>query len=251
MMNRPERLSEVLGLWAGSMMAPALALGTLIREERIFHARGIYFRAEVEVADQVPMAFESVADSLAQGPALARLSAGLWRTKRGMLPDVLGLAIRFNADPNADFGPQENSQDLLTATMKSLLTLPLAALMSNQEDFLANTYHGAGKYEISDKDGMRLRITPLQQPGSSGTDRYDRIRNAVAGGEVVFQLETSTSPNSAQWFPLVKIRLQSEVKIDEDKVMFWPFRGQNIRPQGFVQFTRPVPYLASQWARQV
>ena len=49
----PKRFSEALGLWAGGVIAPWFAFGSLIRQERMFHPRGVYFRAEVEAAEGV------------------------------------------------------------------------------------------------------------------------------------------------------------------------------------------------------
>src|SRR5688500_14984361 len=94
--NRPKRLSEVLGLWAGGMVAPLLTVGSLLRQARVLHPRGIYFRAKAEPAMDVDARFADLADALSKGDALMRLSAGFSRMRRGMLPDVLGVALRFN-----------------------------------------------------------------------------------------------------------------------------------------------------------
>jgi hypothetical protein len=250
--NRPERFSEVLGLWGGSMMAPLVTVGSLIRQARVFHPRGIYFQAKAEPAENVDPQFADLADGLSKGDALVRLSAGLSRRGRSALPDVLGVAIRFNTTANSDFAVQKGTQDLLLVTAKNLLTLPLAALRTNRHDFMSNLYYGMAPFEFDDQSGMRMRLTPLPQAGSSGEDRYAMIREAVATDEVAFMLETASISDPDKWFPLVRIRLIAEVKIDDRKVSFWPFyTGQGIRPRGFVQYMRPVPYLSSQWARSI
>jgi hypothetical protein len=247
---RPERFSEVLGLWAGSMLAPLVTVGSLLRQARIFHPRGIYFQAKVEPANDVGPQFAELVEALSKGDALMRLSAGMSKMGRGVLPDVLGVAVRFNTAANADFAVQEGTQDLLMATSRTLLTLPLAALRTNQHDFLANRYYGMGEFQLADQTGMRLRLTPLLQSGSSGEDRYQMIREAVANDEVAFMLETATASEPDQWFPLVRIRLVNEAKVDDRRMSFWPFSiGQELRPRGFIQYMRPVPYLSSQWAR--
>jgi hypothetical protein len=248
--NRPERFSEVLGLWAGSMFAPILTVGSLIRQARVFHPRGIYFQAKVEPAENVDPQFADLADGLSKGDALMRLSAGMSRMRRGLLPDVLGVAVRFNTKANADFEVQEGTQDLLMATSRSVLTLPIAALRTNQNDFMANRYYGMGTFELGEQDCMRMRLTPLPQSVGAGEDRYAMIRDAVAIDEVPFLLETASISEPDKWYPLVRIRLLAEVKIDDRRMSFWPFHtGQGIRPQGFIQYMRPVPYLSSQWAR--
>jgi hypothetical protein len=248
--NRPERFSEVLGLWTGSMLAPLLTLGSLLRQARVFHPRGIYFQAKAEPADNVDPQFATLADGLSKGDALVRFSAGLSKMRRGVLPDVLGVAVRFNTSANNDFEVKKDTQDLLMVTARNVLTLPIAALKTDQRDFLANLYYGMGCYELADQPGMQLRLTPLRQSGSSGEDRYDMLRELVATDEVAFMLETASVSEPGQWYPLVRIRLVSEAKIDDRKMSFWPFyTGQDIRPQGFIQYMRPVPYLSSQWVR--
>ena len=250
MLSRPKRLSEVLGLWAGGVVAPLFAIGSRLRQSRVFHPRGIYFKAEVTEAADVPEGFAELAQGLSQGDALVRLSAGMWDMKRGVLPDVLGFAIRFNTSADAKFKPKEDSQDLLLATSKSVLMLPLAALITRQRDFLANLYFGMGKFEIAGKSDMWLRVRPLTESDSSNQNRYDKIRDAVAGGDVEFMLEGAYKNDPQKWFHLVRIRLTDEVEPDDRAVEFWPFQiGQGIRPQGFIQFTRPIPYLSSQWGR--
>lgn len=248
--NRPERFSEVLGLWAGSMFAPLLTVGSLLRQARVFHPRGIYFQAKVEPADNVDPQFAQLAEGLSKNDALMRLSAGMSKMRRGMLPDVLGVAVRFNTTASGDFEAKSATQDLLMVTSRTLLTLPLAALQTNHRNFLANLYYGMGCFEIADQTNMQLRLTPLLQSGSSGEDRYDMIRQAVTMDEVAFLLETASASEPDKWMPLVRIRLLAEVKIDDRKMSFWPFyTGQGIKPRGFIQYLRPVPYLSSQWAR--
>jgi hypothetical protein len=251
MLSRPKRLGEMLGLWAGSVVAPMSAIGSWLRRSRFFHPQGIYFKAEVQVAMMNPTPpFDTIAQGLSQGDALVRLSAGIWDMKRGLFPDVLGFAIRFNTDAAADFEPQHDSQDLLLATSRRLITLPLAPLMTNQRDFLANNYYGMARFELAEQPNMILRIKPLTQSASSNKNRYDKIRDAVTSGDVDFLLEAASKSDPNNWFALVRIRLQTEVDLDDRMVKFWPFLiGQDIRPQGFTQFMRPIPYLSSQWAR--
>ncbi len=248
--NRPERFGELLGLWTGSMLAPMLTFGSMLRQARVFHPRGIYFRAKAEPAVDVDPQFADIATGLSKGDALMRLSAGLSKMGRGVLPDILGISMRFNTKANEDFAAREGTQDLLMVTSRGVLTLPFAALQTNQNDFLANLYYGMGNYQLADRTGMRLRLTPLPQTGSSGEDRYDAIRQALANDEVAFLLETSSLSEQSAWSPLVRIRLIEEVKIDDRKMTFWPFyTGQGIEPTGFIQHMRTVPYLSSQWAR--
>jgi len=251
-LSRPKRFSEVLGLWIGGVMAPAVAIGSALRRRRIFHPRGVYFRAEVEAAQDLGAPFSALAQGLAEGDTLVRVSAGMWNTETGVLPDLLGVALRFNTAADAGYIPQAGTQDLLLVTAESLFTLLPAALATNQRDFLANVYHGMARFELAGQANMRLRLVPLTQFAGNASNRYDKLRDAVAHAEVVFRLEAASESNLTQWIPLVRITLKNEVILDDRSVEFWPFRAaQGIRPQGLVQFTRPVPYLSSQWARSL
>jgi hypothetical protein len=248
----PNRFSEALGLWLGGVIAPAFAVGSALRRGRVFHPRGITFRAEVKAHAAVNPAFAKLAAGLSEGDALVRLSTGLWRSDRSFAPDLLGFAIRFHTNANANFQAQQGSQDLLLATSPSLLALPIALLVTNQRDFLANRYFGMSPFEVAGQPNMYLRIVPMTQVNAPGANRYERIRNAVADNEIVFRLEIASASQTTQWHPLVEIRLTSEVMVDQSALKLWPFQvGQGIRPQGLTQFMRPVPYLLSQYARSM
>lgn len=246
----PKRFSEALGLWAGSVISPILAVGSVLRQGRVVHPRGISFRAEVKPAEGVDDIYAEIADNLSQGETLVRLSPGASRSDRGLLPDVLGVAIRFGADATNDFAPQERSQDILMITAKRLLALPLAMLATDQRDFLDNNYHGGALFEIAGRPNLRLRLVPLTPPKAEGPNRFAKLRNAVAEGDVMFRLDIESTRDESMSSPLVEIQLIEEIAIDDDKLHMSPFQvGGDIRPQGFVQFMRPVPYLLSQYAR--
>ena len=249
----PKRFSEALGLWAGGLVAPMFAIGSLLRQERVFHARGLYVRAEVEAAEGVHPALEPLVEALTQSDALMRLSAGLYKGNLGLLPDVLGMAIRFGGDPAQGFMPRLGAQDLTLITARRILALPLAMLATDQQDFLANVFHGAGPFEIAGHPWMRIRVKPLGVPvPASSRDRFARLRAAIEAGEVRFRLEIESMLDASLGSAVVDLHLVEEVEVDEETLGFWPFRrGQPIRPMGLVQFMRPVPYLLSEWARKV
>jgi hypothetical protein len=246
-------MTEAVGLWVGSLIAPLFAFGSLLRQARIFHPQGINFRADVRAIEgaEVDPRFTELAQNLIKGDALVRFSTGRGSMGKVMLPDVLGMSIRFRADRDDNYKPEEGAQDLLLVTSESLLQLPVAALATNQYNFAGNIYHGMAPFEVAEQPDMVLRVVPTTQIDATSTDRYQNIRTAVDDGEVVFRLETASQYQPMKWFPLVEIRLMSEVAIDDSKLEFYPFRtGQNIIPQGFIQYLRPVPYLMSQWARK-
>lgn len=251
-MITPKRFSEALGLWTGAVVAPMFAVGSALRQARVFHPRGISFRAEAKPAEDIKEMYTEVAEGLSQGEALARLSPGVWRGDKGLLPDVLGFSIRFGADPAENWAPGERTQDLLLVTTKRLLTLPLAMLSTNQRDFLGNSYYGGAPFQINGKPNLRLRLVPLTQTEPVAGDRFAKLRKAVADGDVSFRLDIVSDRDPSLSSPLIEIGLTEEVQINEEELEFWPFNtGQDIVPMGFVQFTRPVPYLLSQYARDI
>jgi hypothetical protein len=252
-MHTPKRFTEAAGLWVGSLIAPIFAFGSLLRQARIFHPQGINFRADVRAIEgqEIDPRFTELVQGLTKGDALVRFSTGMWSVDMMRLPDVLGMSIRFRADRDNNFGPEEGAQDLLLVTSESLAQLPVAALATNQYNFAGNAYHGMAPFAVAEQQDMILRVVPTTHINVSGTDRYQNIRTSVDEEDVVFRLETASQFQPMKWLPLVEIRLMAEVSIDDTKLEFYPFRtGQNIIPQGFIQYMRPVPYLLSQYARQ-
>ena len=252
-MITPKRFREALGLWVGGVIAPIFGIGSALRQDRLFHPRGITFRAQASAAPDVTEQFADVAEALTQGDALVRLSPGAFTGDKGIMPDVLGVAIRFGAGATENFAPRAGSQDLLMASAPNVWTLPIAALKTNQRDFLANVYRGMAPFEIGNYENMRLRLVP-QTPAESSPelDRFQSLRQAVADGGVTFRLYADSTKNPNLSSPLVDIQLVEEVILDEETLEFWPFRvGAGIRPSGFVQFMRHVPYLLSEYGRQI
>lgn len=252
MLTKPKRLSEAMGLWAGSLVAPIFALGSWLRQGRVFHPKGIHFRATTNAVENVDEQLSEVAQALVKNDALVRFSTGMSRREKAILPDVLGISIRFGSGDRANnYEPREDAQDLLMITAKSLFMLRRGAIATDQENFAGNIYHGAAPFEVGEQPNMLLRLVPLTHIETSGTDRYQNLRQAVDEGDVTFRLEAAKMSLPNKWYPLVEIRLTSEVLVDETELDFWPFRtGRGIVPQGFVQWSRPVPYLLSEYGRK-
>lgn len=239
-------LREKMGLIAGTALSPLFLVGSALRDARFFHPRGLCFHAVVEPARAVQPGFETLASRLS-GDALVRLSSALWREERN-LPNLLGLSIRFKAQPPLE-KPTVVSQDLLTATARSPWTLAVDSVRTNQHDFLANRYYGMSPFEVDGLGSIQIRITP-KPTTSMGEDRYQKLAYAVGTSEVRLLMEVLDRRTSSEWQPVVEIRLEKEVDIDESKLQFWPFRnGLGIKPKGFVHFLRPMPYVASRFGR--
>src|SRR5262245_44692135 len=151
------RLREAIGRGIGGLLAPLAAEGSLIRGARLFHPDGVVFCADVK-----PIATEGALGDLARrlsGRALVRFSGALWRTKASdSMPDILGVSVRFTKRRAASQRPLRGDQDLLFATIRSLLLLPIAPFMTNTCDFLSNTYHAGLPFCVQGLGRVRFRL---------------------------------------------------------------------------------------------
>ncbi|MFO7564975.1 MAG: hypothetical protein R6X02_20185 [Enhygromyxa sp.] len=193
-----------------------------------------------------------VGNNLSQGESLIRFSLGMRGRDRKVIPNVHSVSIRFGAERGEQFEPRGDAQDLMLMTAQRVVTMPIAALATKQENFAGDIYHGGAPFEIDERPNMLLRLVPLGHVDTTGKDPFQNLRQAVEDGEVSFRLETSMMSQPNKWFPLVDIQLADEVVIDDTRIEFQPFRtGRGIVPQGFVHYTRQVPYLMSEYARKV
>lgn len=245
----PQSACEWAGLLIGGLIAPFFAMGSLLRRDRFFHPRGICFFARVTPA-ATSADLQALANRLA-GTALVRLSAGAWRKNHPCLPDVLGFSIRFGVRPPEDL-LHEDTQDLLTASARSLWTLLPDSLKTRRGSFMSNRYTGMTVFEIDGQRGWLVAIQPLEADGE-GEDRFQRIRNATAAGHAHFSLQVARHRQKDHWYPAATIELLEEEVIDQDEdLLFTPFNAQlGIRPQGFIHFLRYFPYLASRAGRKL
>lgn len=242
------RLSEGLGYVTGVLASPAFALGSLLRRARIFHPDGQIFSAVCEPEASAP-ALAAVAERLA-GTAVVRLSAGLWRRGREW-PDVLGCAIRLRGRRPAAATAEPGDQDLLFASFRSLVTLPLAFVATNQHDYLRNTYYAVLPYELAGVGAVSLRLVPTTPVEGRGVNREARLGDALRRGPVTFRLELRPRFRLlSAWRPLASLRLVEPLGVPPQALRFSPWRdGMGLRPRGFVQAARALPYRFSQRAR--
>jgi hypothetical protein len=233
------KLSEAIGRLIGGALAPLAALGSLARRARLFHPDGVLYRADVE-----PIADDTVARALA-GSALVRLSGALWRWPRGAkLPDILGIAVRFHPE-------NSRAQDLLFATFRTSLELPLALFTTNVRDFLANTYGTVLPSRAPELGLVDFRLVPEPIAGD-GADRRDRLERAVRAGRAVFVLQVRERRARARYRGIALLRLREQLEGGGEELRFDPFHaGAGIEPAGFLQAIRALTYPASQMARSL
>ncbi len=237
-----ERAGEVVG----AVLAPVFKKISEVRRARTFHPDGLVFEAKV-----VPL---SPAGKKLEGTAIVRCSGALF--KRGpQLPDVLGVAIRFQDHPSVTTEAKAGDQDLLFATIVSPLTMPFSPLTTDVSDFSHNHFWAVSPFDVeaseNERQRAKFRLTPLHRnaPLESTGTREERLREAVRAGVAGFTLELRKTWSLA-WYPIATIQLEREVQLDQAALHFSAFNdGKGIVPRGFVQAIRLAVYPASQEGR--
>jgi hypothetical protein len=234
--------TEVIGRVIGALAAPFAAMGSLIRGARIFHPDGVLYRAEVRA-----VAATTLARAL-EGPALVRLSGAMWRDEPGAeRPDILGVAVRLQpGEPTA--------QDLIFATFRSALTLPLGPFTTDAHDYLGNIYYTALPSLAPELGRVELRLVPEPVPPQEmpGCDRAERLQHAVVAGLAVLWLEVRPLRAGASWRRLAGVELRERLPGGGADLRFNPFlAGLGIQPTGLLQAVRSVVYPASQLGRSL
>ena len=246
----PEGLRERAGSWIGRAWAPFIAAIARLRRARMFHPDGHTFTGVVEPfrdedgrAPSDP-ALLDLAGALGSR-VLARLSGALWRGEVEHL-DVLGLALRFRPSAQPfDHRPHAGDTDLLTATIRSPLTMLGAPLVTDASDFVGNRYWAVSPF-VFDGTRLELRLVPVTGGPSAGT-RLERLRAAVATGRAAWWLDARRTLH-LRWHRVARITLEAPIELDQDALRFDPFRGV-LRPVGLVHAIRRAAYPASQGSR--
>ena len=239
------RIDEIIGRAIGATVAPITFLGSLLRGNRLFHPDGVVYRAEVE-----PILRDGqlgrLAERLADGIALVRLSGALWEWPQGKrAPDLLGMVVRFRAVDEVSPRSRPGDQDLLLVTARSLPQLLTAAFSTNVSDFLANRYYAILPFTLEGVGKVYVRLVPMQ--GSpAGADRRERLALAVAQGKAVLRLELRRARRDEPWFPVAAIALREPAGIEDAKLAFDPgSTAKGLVPRGVLQWVRPAAYAAS------
>jgi len=238
-----ERFGEAIGgLWA-----PVVAMISHARKARMFHPEGHTFRGISEPACAFDDPYWPLAARLG-GRVLARFSGALSRGERERL-DVLGFALRFrrSAGEPIDHVAESGDTDLLSATIRSPLTMLGAPLFTNAHDFVTNRYWAVSPFAPSMIDHrVELRLSPIDPVERPGR-RAEKLASAVASGHATWLLEARRTLH-LRWRPLCKIALTEAATIDQAALRFDPFRGV-LEPVGLVHAIRRATYAASQHAR--
>jgi hypothetical protein len=233
-----EGLRERLGAAVGAATAPLIERISRARHGRTFHPEGLTFEAHVEALRP------GLAEELGSR-ALVRMSPALWRGLHERF-EVLGMALRFRqGDAPFDEQARSGDTDLLTATIRSPLTMAFSPLFTDASDFAGNKYWAVSPFE-HDHDRFELRLVPVD-PGKTEGTRTERLLDAVDAGRAQWWLECRRTLRLT-WHPIARIALTHEAPLDQEALRFDPFRGV-LRPVGFVHAIRRAVYAASQDGR--
>ncbi|WP_433272191.1 hypothetical protein ACQPZF_15735 [Actinosynnema sp. CS-041913] len=209
-------------------------LGSAMRGARLFHPRGVVFRAVFSVTGTqyhgVPLL-----DEPGEHPALVRLSKAV-STPRG-LPDVLGLAVRIE-----DAGGEGVPLDLALATTGS--RAGLRHLLTPRRDF-ATTYTSLLPYQVG---GRRLMLAAVPADPARHLP-VDLAELPEAAGPLAFRLMVAevTGP----WRPVATLTLTGPAPDVDPSFDVTAHALDRFHPDGRLNRLRGPAYRASQRARGV
>lgn len=240
-------MTELAGLMTGAAVAPLFGIGSLLRQARFFHPDGACYEAAVS-ALTTQAEYKPLQQRLC-GRALVRVSSAWWRDEKEW-PDVLGCAVRLGSPEPAGNNLGETAQDLLFATIPYPILTPLGPLFTQVHDYLANTYWGVAPFEVDGVGLVRLRLVPQPLPPPPAASRQQKLDDAVVARAAAMDIWIKSLCPPSTWIPLVELRLQKKLALDQQGLHFSPFRtGCGIRPRGFVQAMRRPVYALSQILR--
>ena len=233
--------SQLCGFIAGVAAAPAVALGSRLRDARFFHPNGVLVRGEAHTISGA-----AAEGAWLAGPVFARFSSAWWKTREW--PDVLGCALRFSHGASLKPEAEADDQDLLLATVRHPLTTLLAPLTTHIDDFLGNHYFGVSPFRFAGLGRVKLRLVPSRKAEHSGS-RTERLLRALPIG---LTLEARLDRFGARYQPLVAIELHEHMPVAMPQLHFDPFAtGRGLVPVGFVHAMRLAVYEASRRGRHV
>lgn len=242
------RGARTLGAVIGIPLAIAFGLASFLRRARAIHPRGRLLCATVEVDERVPKKLRALAERLA-GTALVRFSTATWNSPRNRR-DLLGCALRlkWQVSDGAELKPWH--QDLLLATMRRPWTLLFAPFSTESRSFLANRYFTVLPSSVAEVGRCTFQLLPLGEDAGFAASREAGLLKEVERGTADLCLSIRVARGAKRWIPLVRIRLEREVLLDQESFRFDPYlTGQGVEPIGFLNGLRRFAYRASQWGR--
>lgn len=224
---------ESLGKLLGHPLALVAGTVSFLRNSRTFHPSGIMVQCEVIESDIKLHPY-----------AMVRFSGAIWKHSK-ILPDVLGIAIRFSRKPASDEKPLSDDQDLLFASFRHPLQTPLAPILSNPKKFQKNKYYAISPF-LHEGKKRKYKLT-LENWIESEGDRDINLRINIDKRSTLYMWQAG---KGEQWQKVAELKMVHELNFDQELIFFNPFRnGLNISPMGFIHFLRFSVYPISQFGR--
>jgi hypothetical protein len=208
--------------------AAAVRAASLVRGERVIHAKGTTLEARLLVPGGAGLGVPLL-DEAGRHRCLVRFSRSLGLPDR--LPDVLGVALRV-----LDAHGLGRHQDLL---LDSTSPMPLARrLPLPQYDLLGATFSSLTPYELG---GRRWLLGLLPDPEAPPTLELDHLDGRGDGA----RLRLAVASAHGRWSQVAVLELGRRVE-GAREVRFSPdVTGGGIRPAGWLQDLRRSAYPAS------
>lgn len=208
--------------------AAVVRLASLVRGERVVHAKGVTVRARLLVPGGAALGVPLL-DEPGRYSCLVRFSRSLGLPDR--LPDVLGVAVRV-----LDAHGRGRHQDLLldsTSPAPLLRRLPLP-----QYDLLGAWFSSLTPYELAGRRWLLGLLPDGEAPPTRGLD-------LLAGRGDGTRLRLAVASAHGRWSPVAVLELGQAVEAGRE-VRFSPdVTGGGIRPAGWLQDLRRSAYRAS------
>lgn len=232
------RISELIGFVLGYPVGLLFASGSILRNARFFHPRGLLFSGEVDTSPESPFPLPP--------HAMIRFSSAWWKNQEW--PDVLGVTIRMGRTPLRRVSAEREDQDLLFASFRRPWEIFFAPFFTEFRDFLDNSYYAISPFRLKDGRIIDLMIEPSRSQGGHG-NRNEVLLGEVLGGKVFLRLMMKER-DKENWFMAGKIRVIDELNLDQEALRFHPFQCvPELKPAGFLQHLRFGTYHMSQWVR--
>lgn len=227
------RITFVLGMLLGIVVAIPIFIRSLLRGMRAFHEHGTVCRAEVTALDEAGRALAGSARvrfSPASGDADAPGQT------------IIGCAIKFG-----------ENQDVALATFEKLLGIPDGTKHTNVTDYFANQYPSATPWRVRGLGDVWFRLIPNAPIATDGV-RSARLDAQIAAGAATLTLETRSAPypDGPLRVKLVEIKLVAREPQDDPKFHISMFRsGKGVSATGLRNGVRSIVYPFSQLGRTI
>jgi hypothetical protein len=243
--------ARALGVATGALMSPVLLPLFLARRRRLIHHTGVVHSARFVPPSRVAVGAHADLAARLAGPAMVRFSGSVHTAEDKT--DALGISMRLHCRTSPSSPYCEGDQDLFFITAPSLAWRKLRSgvARTQRHDFLANTYWAASAYEVEGLGRVSLRLIPTGG-GAEGADRVERLQRAIQRDEARLRLEVAPLGSQA-YVPVAEIHLGRGLSHEMDTALRLvpASSGRGLRPSGFLQGMRVVPYATGQFTRRL